>query len=87
MVPAGRQDTREEGTIEGMNASGATFSGERPLVRWCVFRDSGRLGLAPMAHDLLFTDALVVKYDDFQTQFKERDIRPISRLWQPPLTF
>ena len=32
-VLAGRQDTPGNGTIEGTNASGAAFSGERQVVR------------------------------------------------------
>jgi hypothetical protein len=60
VVLAGRHDTLEDCTIEGMNASGATFSGEHLVVRRCVFRDNGQLGFgANGAHDLLFTESLV----------------------------
>ena len=60
VVLAGRHDTMEDCTIEGMNASGATFSGEQQVVRRCVFRDNGQLGFgANRAHDLLFTGSLV----------------------------
>ena len=60
VVLAGRHDTLEDCTIEGMNASGATFSGEEQVVRRCVFRDNGQLGFgANSAHDLLFTESLV----------------------------
>jgi hypothetical protein len=60
VVLAGRHDTLEDCTIEGMNASGATFSGEQQVVRRCVFRDNGQIGFgANGAHDLLFTESLV----------------------------
>jgi len=60
VVLAGSHDTLEDCTIEGMNASGATFSGEHQVVRRCVFRDNGQLGFgANGAHDLLFTESLV----------------------------
>jgi len=60
VVLAGRHDTLEDCTIEGMNSSGATFSGEHQVVRRCVFRDNGQLGFgANGAHDLLFTESLV----------------------------
>jgi parallel beta-helix repeat protein len=60
VVLAGRYDTLEDCTIEGMNASGATFSAEHQVVRRCVFRDNGQLGFgANGAHDLLFTESLV----------------------------
>jgi hypothetical protein len=60
VVLGGRHDTLEDCTIEGMNASGATFSGEQHVVRRCVFRDNGQLGFgANGAHDLLFTQSLV----------------------------
>jgi hypothetical protein len=60
VVLAGSHDTLEDCTMEGMNSSGATFSGEHQVVRRCVFRDNGQLGFgANAAHDLLFTDSLV----------------------------
>jgi hypothetical protein len=60
VVLAGKGDTLEGCTIEDMNASGATFSGEHEVVRRCVFRDNGQLGFgANGAHDLLFTESLV----------------------------
>jgi hypothetical protein len=60
VVLAGRHDIMEDCTIEDMNASGATFSGEQQVVRRCVFRDNGQLGFgANRAHDLLFTESLV----------------------------
>ena len=49
VVLAGRHDTLEDCTIEGMNASGATFSGEHQVVRRCVFRGNRQLGFGPMA--------------------------------------
>ena len=45
-VLAGRQDTPRNGTIEGTNASGAAFSGERQVVRRCIFSDNGQLGFS-----------------------------------------
>jgi hypothetical protein len=60
VVLAGAHDTLEDCTIEQMNSSGATFSGEHEVVRRCVFRDNGQLGFgANGAHDLLFTESLV----------------------------
>ena len=60
VVLAGRHDLLEDCTVEDMNASGATFSGEQQVVRRCVFRDNGQLGFgANRAHDLLFTECLV----------------------------
>jgi hypothetical protein len=60
VVLAGKHDTLEDCTVEYMNSSGATFSGEQQLVRRCVFRENGQLGFgANGAHDLLFTDCLV----------------------------
>jgi len=60
VVLAGKHDTLDACTIEDMNASGATFSGEHHVVRLCVFRDNGQLGFgANGAHDLLFTESLV----------------------------
>jgi parallel beta helix pectate lyase-like protein len=60
VVLAGKHDTLEDCIIEDMNASGATFSGERHMVRRCVFRNNGQLGFgANGAHDLLFTECLV----------------------------
>jgi len=57
---AGKHDTLEDCAIEDMNASGATFAGERQVVRRCVFRDNGQIGFgANGAHDLLFTESLV----------------------------
>jgi len=59
-VLAGVHDLLEDCVAEGMNASGATFSGEQQVVRRCVFRDNGQLGFgANRAHDLLFTESLV----------------------------
>ena len=60
VVLAGRHDTLEDCVIEGMNSSGATFTGEDVTVRRCVFRDNGQLGFgACRAHELLFTECLV----------------------------
>jgi hypothetical protein len=60
VVLAGAHDTLEDCTIEQMNSSGATFSGEHEVVRRCVFRDNGQLGFgANGAHDLLFSESLV----------------------------
>ena len=60
VVLGGSHDTLEDCTIEGMNASGATFSSECQVVRQCIFRDNGQLGFgANGAHDLLFTQSLV----------------------------
>jgi hypothetical protein len=60
VILSGRQDTLEDCTIDRMNSSGATFSGEHQVVRRCVFRDNGQLGFgANGAHDLLFTESLV----------------------------
>jgi len=60
VVLAGARDVLEDCVFEGMNSSGATFSGEHQTVRRCVFRDNGQLGFgANGAHDLLFTECLV----------------------------
>jgi len=60
VVLGGGHDTLEDCALEGMNSSGATFSGEHQIVRHCVFRDNGQIGFgANGAHDLLFTDSLV----------------------------
>jgi hypothetical protein len=60
VVMAGRHDTLEDCTMEGMNSSGATFSAADLVVRRCVFRDNGQLGFgANGAHNLLFTECLV----------------------------
>lgn len=60
VVLAGAHNTFEDCVIEGMNAIGATFSGEQQVVRRCVFRDNGQLGFgANGAHQLLFTECLV----------------------------
>jgi Right handed beta helix region/Chondroitinase B len=60
VVLGGSHDTLEDCTLEGMNSSGATFSGEHQIVRHCVFRENGQIGFgANGAHDLLFTDSLV----------------------------
>ncbi len=60
VVLAGGHDVLEDCTIEDMNSSGATFSGEQQIVRRCIFRDNGQLGFgANGAHDLLFTESLV----------------------------
>ncbi len=60
VVLAGGHDSLEDCTLEDMNSSGATFSGEHQIVRRCVFRDNGQLGFgANGAHDLLFTESLV----------------------------
>ncbi|HWV99435.1 MAG TPA: right-handed parallel beta-helix repeat-containing protein [Candidatus Acidoferrum sp.] len=60
VVLGGSHDTLEDCTIECMNASGATFSGEHQVVRRCVFRDNGQIGFgANGAHQLLFTECLV----------------------------
>ena len=57
---AGNYDVLEDCTLEAMNSSGATFSGEHQIVRRCVFRDNGQLGFgANGAHDLRFTECLV----------------------------
>jgi hypothetical protein len=57
---AGNYDALEDCTLEAMNSSGATFSGEHQIVRRCVFRDNGQLGFgANGAHDLRFTECLV----------------------------
>jgi hypothetical protein len=60
VVLGGAHDVLEDCVIEGMNASGATFTGEQQVVRRCVFRDNGQLGFgANGAHHLLFTECLV----------------------------
>lgn len=60
VVLAGSHDSLEDCTIEGMNTSGATFSGGQQVIRRCVFRDNGQLGFgANGTHDLLFTECLV----------------------------
>ncbi len=60
VVLAGSHDTMEDCLVDRMNASGATFLGEDPAVRRCVFRDNGQIGFgANRAHRLLFTDCLV----------------------------
>ncbi len=60
VVLAGHHATMEDCTVESMNASGATFTGEDAVVRRCVFRDNGQLGFgAGRAHRLLFTECLV----------------------------
>jgi hypothetical protein len=60
VVLTGNHDILEDCTMERMNSSGATFSGEHQVVRRCVFRDNGQLGFgANGAHDLLFTECLV----------------------------
>ncbi len=60
VVLSGSHDGLEDCTLEEMNSSGATFSGEHQVVRRCIFRDNGQLGFgANGAHDLLFTECLV----------------------------
>jgi hypothetical protein len=60
IVLKGRHDMLEDCAMEGMNSSGATFSGEQEVVRRCVFRDNGQVGFgANGAHHLLFTECLV----------------------------
>jgi hypothetical protein len=60
VVLAGRNDLLEDCSLEGMNSSGATFTGEDQVVRRCVFRDNGQMGFgANQAHRLLFTQCLV----------------------------
>jgi hypothetical protein len=60
VVLAASHDTLEDCTIEAMNSSGATFSGEAHVVRRCAFRDNGQQGFgAGGAHDLMFTECLV----------------------------
>ena len=60
VVLAGDHDRLEDCTIEGMNASGATFCAAQQVIQRCVFRDNGQLGFgANGAHDLLFTECLV----------------------------
>jgi Right handed beta helix region/Chondroitinase B len=60
VVLAGNFDSLEDCTMEKMNSSGATFSGEHQIIQHCVFRDNGQLGFgANGAHDLLFTGCLV----------------------------
>jgi len=60
VVLAGGHDLIEDCTVENMNSSGATFTGQQQVVRRCVFRDNGQLGFgANGAHDLLFTESLV----------------------------
>ena len=49
VVLAGAHDVLEDCVIEGMNASGATFTGEQQVVRRCVFRDNGQLGFGANA--------------------------------------
>jgi hypothetical protein len=60
VVLAGRHNTLEDCTVAAMNASGATFSGQDAVVRYCDFRDNGQLGFgANHAHRLLFTECNV----------------------------
>jgi hypothetical protein len=60
VVLSGTKDVMEDCSIESMNASGATLTGEDMVVRRCTFRDNGQLGFgASGAHRLLFTECLV----------------------------
>jgi hypothetical protein len=60
VVLAGAHDTLEDCTVEDMNSSGATFTGEHLIIRRCVFRNNGQLGFgANGAQDLLFTECVV----------------------------
>jgi hypothetical protein len=60
LILGGAHGVLEDCVVEGMNASGATFTGTNLLVRRCIFRDNGQMGFgASGAHDLLFTDCRV----------------------------
>ncbi len=60
VVLAGNHDVMEDCVAEGMNSSGAAFTGESITARRCAFRDNGQLGFgASRAHNLLFTECLV----------------------------
>ena len=60
VVLAGHHDQMEDCVIEGMNASGATFSAPDLVVRRCAFRDNGQLGFgASGAHNFLLTECLI----------------------------
>ncbi len=70
---SGNSNVVEDCVFEGMNSSGASFTGKDLVVRRCTFQDNGQLGFgAGRAHNLLFTGCTV----------RNNNVKGFSRGWE-----